>query len=118
MTVTSIPICLASYPLEIHFTRSNRRVLVPLHFQSFEKHLEGRPHKTMVEELDRSYKLKVALLRHEARVMEQQRENDMKRAHRKSNKAKMQQRGSCTMCDLTFYGTLPAHRKNERHQVN
>jgi len=88
----------------------------------------------MVEELDQSYKLKVDLLRHEMRVVEKQRENDIQRAQRKvkSNmkgqqrdfsKAqqrdflKAQQRDFCTMCNLNFLGTLPAHRKNERHQV-
>lgn len=72
----------------------------------------------MVEELDQSYKLKVELLRHEMRVMEQQRENDIQRAQRKGkSNVKMQQRGFCTMCNLSFLGMLPAHRKNERHQV-
>ena len=72
----------------------------------------------MVEELDRSYKLKVELLRHDMRVAEQQRENDIQRAHRKGKKnPKTQQRDFCTMCNLSFMGMLPAHRKNERHQV-
>lgn len=72
----------------------------------------------MVEELDRSYKLKVELLRHDMRVMEQQRENDIQRAQRKGKGGnKMQQRDFCTMCNLSFLGMLPAHRKNERHQV-
>lgn len=84
---------------------------------SFEKHLEGRPHKMMVEELDQSYKLKVDLLRHEMRVTEQQRENDIQRAQRKGkSNVKSQQRGFCTMCNLSFLGMLPAHRKNEKHQ--
>ncbi|KAK7602248.1 hypothetical protein V9T40_009689 [Parthenolecanium corni] len=84
---------------------------------SFEKHLEGKPHKIMVEELKRGYDLRVELLRHEMRVMEQQRENDIQRAFRKGkNKAKMQQRDFCPMCNLNFLGSLPAHRKNERHQ--
>ncbi|XP_065201357.1 zinc finger protein on ecdysone puffs-like isoform X2 [Planococcus citri] len=84
---------------------------------SFEKHLEGRPHKMMVEELDQSYKLKVDLLRHDMRVTEQQRENDIQRAQRKGkSNMKTQQRGFCTMCDLSFLGMLPAHRKNEKHQ--
>lgn len=73
----------------------------------------------MVEELDQSYKLKVDLLRHEMRVTEQQRENDIQRAQRKGkSNLKMQKRDFCTMCDLNFLGTLPAHRKNERHQVS
>lgn len=80
--------------------------------------MEGRPHKMMVEELDQSYKLKVDLLRHEMRVMEQQRENDIQRAQRKGkSNVKSQQRGFCTMCNLSFLGMLPAHRKNEKHQV-
>ncbi|XP_065214941.1 zinc finger protein on ecdysone puffs-like isoform X2 [Planococcus citri] len=84
---------------------------------SFEKHLEGRPHKMMVEELDQSYKLKVDLLRHDMRVTEQQRENDIQRAQRKGkSNVKTQQRGFCTMCNLSFLGMLPAHRKNEKHQ--
>lgn len=81
--------------------------------------MEGKPHKIMVEELKRGYDLRVELLRHEMRVMEQQRENDIQRAFRKGkNKAKMQQRDFCAMCNLNFLGSLPAHRKNERHQVN
>lgn len=81
--------------------------------------MKGKPHKLMVEELERSYDLKVELLRHEMRVMEQQRENDIQRALRKGkSKVKMQQRDFCAMCNLNFLGLLPAHRKNERHQVN
>ena len=86
--------------------------------QSFEKHLEGKPHKLMVQELDVSYSLKVDLLRHEMRVAEQQRENDIQRAQRKGkSNLKSQQRDFCAMCNLSFLGMLPAHRKNERHQV-
>lgn len=37
-------------------------------FQSFNKHMKGRPHQLMMDGLSDKYKLKVDLLRHEMRV--------------------------------------------------
>ncbi|XP_075230089.1 protein on ecdysone puffs [Lycorma delicatula] len=83
---------------------------------SFEKHMTGRRHQMMMEQLDETYKIKVELLRHEQRAAESQRELEIERLQRQGKKVFNNKREYCTMCDLHFYGNLISHRKKDRHQ--
>lgn len=85
---------------------------------SFENHLRGRAHQLMMEKLDESYKLKVDLMRHDLRVLEEQRGLSLNNSKRRGKKipVDLNIREYCTMCDLNFYGTLSTHRKSEKHQ--
>nr|CAD7459455.1 unnamed protein product [Timema tahoe] len=84
--------------------------------QSFDNHLKGRTHQLMMDKLEESYKIKVELMRHEQAVAEQQREIELDRMKRQGKRFHMGTQEYCTMCDLTFYGSLVTHRKHERHQ--
>ncbi|CAG2067647.1 unnamed protein product, partial [Timema podura] len=86
-------------------------------FQSFDNHLKGRTHQLMMDKLEESYKIKVELMRHEQAVAEQQREIELDRMKRQGKRFHMGTQEYCTMCDLTFYGSLVTHRKHERHQA-
>ncbi|XP_063229372.1 zinc finger protein on ecdysone puffs isoform X2 [Bacillus rossius redtenbacheri] len=83
---------------------------------SFENHLKGRTHVLMMEKLEESYKIKVELMRHEQKVAEQQREIEMDRMKRQGKKFHLGVQEFCTMCDLSFFGSLVTHRKQEKHQ--
>lgn len=83
---------------------------------SFEKHVTGKRHQIMMEQLDETYKIKVELLRHEQRAAESQREMEIERLERQGKKVFNNKREYCTMCDLHFYGNLISHRKKDRHQ--
>ncbi|XP_050527621.1 zinc finger protein on ecdysone puffs-like isoform X2 [Daktulosphaira vitifoliae] len=94
--------------------------------ESFEKHVRGRPHELMITYLDEAYKMKVDLMRHQIKAVENQRQIDLERVtnHTKnksggksgSNSNKPLLRSYCPMCDVRFYGPLTGHRKSDRHR--
>ncbi|XP_050439589.1 zinc finger protein on ecdysone puffs-like [Adelges cooleyi] len=91
--------------------------------ESFEKHVRGRPHELMITYLDEAYKMKVDLMRHQIKAVENQREIDLERVTNHTKKIggkaggnKPLLRSYCPMCDVRFYGPLTGHRKSDRHR--
>ncbi|XP_022199635.2 zinc finger protein on ecdysone puffs isoform X1 [Nilaparvata lugens] len=82
---------------------------------SFDKHMNGRSHQMMMEQLSNGYRLKVDMLHHEQRAIELQREMEIERFQRQGKKVYNRSRNYCKMCDLNFYGPIATHRKREHH---
>lgn len=86
----------------------------------------------MITYLDETYRMRVDIMRHQIKAVENQREIDLERVTNNKNKSnsgnkntgsnsnasKPLLRSYCPMCDVRFYGPLTGHRKSDRHRVN
>lgn len=84
----------------------------------------------MMSYLDEAYRMRVDIMRHQIKAVENQREIDLERVTNNKHKANTNKSAStnanaskpllrsyCPMCDVRFYGPLTGHRKSDRHRV-